>query len=55
MARKVLELVQSPVPMSRMYPGETPEARAKRTEHLMDLYLNMPNKVSNAMETNVRQ
>ena len=46
MAWKVLDMVQSPSLMLRMYPNETAEARAKRTEHLLDLYLNMPNKVT---------
>ncbi len=27
-----------------MYPEETPEARGRRLEHLLDLYLNMPNR-----------
>ena len=46
LARAVLERVQEDV-IERMYPDETSEARAKRTEYLLDLFLNMPNKGHN--------
>ena len=46
MVQKILDRVQDPDLMERMYPEESPEARAKRQEYLLDLYLNMPNKVN---------
>lgn len=44
MVRRVLAAVKDPGLMARMYPEETPEARAKRQEYLLDMFLNTPNK-----------
>ena len=40
----MLARAADPEIMARVYPSEPAEARARRTEHLLDLYLNMPNK-----------
>ncbi len=47
MSARVLEAVQDPDLLLRMCPGESEESRGRRREHLMDLYLNMPNKGTN--------
>ncbi len=47
MSARVLEAVQDPDLLLRMCPGESEESRGRRREHLMDLYLNMPNKGAN--------
>jgi hypothetical protein len=47
MVAMVLNKVQDSFVMESMYPGESAESRTKRMEHLLDLYLNMPNKGHN--------
>ena len=44
MVTVVLNKIQDPTLFAKMYPSESEEARAKRMEHLLDLFLNMPNK-----------
>jgi len=44
MVTMVLNKIQDPTLFAKMYPSETEEARAKRMEHLLDLFLNMPNR-----------
>ena len=44
MVTMVLNKIQDPTLFAKMYPSESEEARAKRMEHLLDLFLNMPNK-----------
>ena len=47
MVTMVLNKIQDPALYAKMYPSESEEARAKRMEHLLDNFLNMPNKVGN--------
>ena len=46
MTTLVLEAVQDPELMARMYPSESAESRARRQEYLFDLYLNSHLKAS---------
>ncbi len=47
MVALMLSKIQDPGLLERMYPNEAAESRARRLEHLLDLYLNMPNKGMN--------
>ena len=42
MVTMVLNKIQDPQLYARMYPSDSDEARAKRMEHVLDLFLNMP-------------
>lgn len=43
-AQLVLDTLEDTAFMARLYPDDTEEARHDRIRHIVDLYLNMPDK-----------